>query len=321
MSENSNPMCKCEEIFEIFKNGIAGWQALYQLITKNEEEINTIYQNIKTNLIDKLKIPSDYVIRSISDLVIYRNRYIKSFLKIAKNIYDDYHLTQVDVSYHFDSYSHQEIGFIFNQNNKNYIVSQDSSKSFRSDVHEGYTIFKAIMENDKESFIDFTERTDFDEYYTELFSSYYPDSWCSLIELSCYYGAVYCFKFLRTKFKSRITQKCLRYSFLKGNPEIMNECLKELKPDFECMKNAIISHNVDFVTFLMNEYNITIDLDTCSRYNNLMAFFIYLDQTNEINECFINSKFFCIPSLCEYFISHGANINVKDKAGQAAIHY
>ncbi|EAY19505.1 hypothetical protein TVAG_136360 [Trichomonas vaginalis G3] len=113
------------------------------------------------------------------------------------------------------------------------------------------------MNNDFEKFNQFTERDGFDKdqrLYSELYP--YSSEGYSLLELCCYHGAVDCFKLLRTKFSSEITQKCLHFSFLGGNPEIMSECLKYQKPDENCMDYAIISHNIDFVTFLKNEYNI-----------------------------------------------------------------
>ncbi|EAX83072.1 hypothetical protein TVAG_259580, partial [Trichomonas vaginalis G3] len=134
----------------------------------------------------------------------------------------------------------------------------------------------------------------------------------SLLELCCYHGAVDCFKLLRTKFNSEITRECLDLSFLGGNQEIMSECLKYQKPDRWCMENAIISHNIDFVTFLMNEYSIKINLRYCEKYNNLETFLVYFDQTNDIGKCFVYSAMFNIPSLCEYFLSNGANINEKN---------
>ena len=120
------------------------------------------------------------------------------------------------------------------------------------------------MCNDLEKIILFTECDGFDKNQL-LESDLYPysDEGYSLLELCCYHGAVDCFKLLRTKFDSEITQKCLRFSFLGGNPEIMSECLKYQKPNKECMKYAIISHNIDFVTFLMNEYNLEIKLSYC----------------------------------------------------------
>ncbi|EAY01923.1 hypothetical protein TVAG_068900 [Trichomonas vaginalis G3] len=117
------------------------------------------------------------------------------------------------------------------------------------------------MYDDKEKFIYFTESNGF--FKDQAFESdLYPCSGLgySLLDLCCYHGAVGCFKLLRTKFNSEITQQCLELSFLGGNQEIMSECLKYQTPDEKCMEYAIISHNIDFVTFLMNEYNIQIRL-------------------------------------------------------------
>ncbi|EAY10925.1 hypothetical protein TVAG_260100 [Trichomonas vaginalis G3] len=100
----------------------------------------------------------------------------------------------------------------------------------------------------------------------------------------------------------------------------MSECLKIQEPDYDCMEYAIISHNIDFVTFLMNVYNIEIDLFYCGWFNNLESFLVYFDQTNDINKCFVDSAMFDTPSLLEYFLSHGANINEKDNNGRTALH-
>ncbi|EAY08071.1 hypothetical protein TVAG_463510 [Trichomonas vaginalis G3] len=175
------------------------------------------------------------------------------------------------------------------------------------------------MNNDLERFISFTEREGF--FSSQILkSNLYPEElfgYHELLELCCYHGAVDCFKFLRTKFNSKITQKCLEFSFLGGNPEIMSECLKYQKPNEECMRYAIISHNIDFVTFLMNEHNIKIELNYCTLYNNLESFLVYFDRTNDINRCFVFSITFNIQSLLEYLISLGANVN---NYGASALH-
>ncbi|EAY09570.1 ankyrin repeat protein, putative [Trichomonas vaginalis G3] len=167
----------------------------------------------------------------------------------------------------------------------------------------------------------FTEREGFNKNQ-KLESNLYPSHYkgYSLLELCCYYGAVDCFKFLRTKFSSEITEKCLEFSFLGRNNEIMSECLKYQKPNYKCMEYAIISHNIDFVTFLMNEYNLEIDLIDCGNYNNIESFLVYFDQTNDINKCFVCSPMFNIPSFLKYLLSHGANINDKNKNGQTTLH-
>ena len=146
---------------------------------------------------------------------------------------------------------------------KEYGIKLDKSANFKEfnsknlDIHTKNTIYRAIMYNDKERFISFIEQEGFDKNQ-RLNSKLYPDSYegYSLFELCCYHGAVDCFKLLRTKFSSEITQICLQLSFLGGNPEIMSECLKYKKPDSSTMQYAIISHNIDFVTFLMNEYKL-----------------------------------------------------------------
>ncbi|EAY18325.1 ankyrin repeat protein, putative [Trichomonas vaginalis G3] len=102
----------------------------------------------------------------------------------------------------------------------------------------------------------------------------------------------------------------------------MSECLKYKTPNGDCMGYAIASHNIDFVTFLMNEYNIKTSLYYYSiLYKNLEAFLVYFDQTNNVDECLYNSVRFGIPSFCEYFLSHGANVNAGNTYGETALHF
>ncbi|EAY14095.1 hypothetical protein TVAG_351430 [Trichomonas vaginalis G3] len=101
----------------------------------------------------------------------------------------------------------------------------------------------------------------------------------------------------------------------------MSECLKYKTPNNECMRYAIISHNLDFVTFLMNEYNTEIDSNYCRKFNNLESFFVYFDQINDINKCFIYSAMLGIPSFKKSFLSHDANINEKVRNEETALRY
>ncbi|EAY16280.1 hypothetical protein TVAG_423330 [Trichomonas vaginalis G3] len=300
---------KYNKLRSICKYYIDSYLALYQLKTENEEELKSIYKMIKTELIDSKTCLPTNAMKDILDIIPYNNCYAKSYLFLAKLISDDYHVTKVNRVATIPN-------FLFY---KEYGIKLDKSDNFETinsenlDIHTEDTIYRAIMNNDLERFITFTEREGFDKDQ-KLKCDLYPYSMrgYSLLELCCYHGAVDCFKLLRTKFKSEITETCLKLSFLGGNPEIMSECLKYQKPNEYCMGYAIISHNIDFVTFLMNEYNIEIDLEDCEIYNNLESFLVYFDQTNDINECFLYSPIFNIPSLLEYFLSLGANINEKD---------
>ncbi|EAY18199.1 hypothetical protein TVAG_122650 [Trichomonas vaginalis G3] len=257
MSDLMDTTSKYDELRGTYKYYIDLYIALFHLKTEKEEELISIYKLIKTELIDSTKYLPKYIMRDILRVILYNNRYAKSYLFLAKLIYDDYHVSEVD-----------NIPFISNYLfNEEYQIKLDKSQYIRDnidgflDIHTENTIYRAIMLNDVENFIFFTEREGFNKYQN-LQSCLYPFSnfGHSLPELCCYHGAVDCFKLLRTKFNSRITPKCLEFSFLGGNQEIMSECLKYQEPDEECMKYAILSHNIDFVTFLMNEYEIQVSI-------------------------------------------------------------
>ncbi|EAX99714.1 hypothetical protein TVAG_472160 [Trichomonas vaginalis G3] len=319
MSDQIAPVNKYSELRSNYKYYIDSYNALYQLKAQNEEEINSVYKMIKRELIDSNKHIPQNIINDILSIIPYNNRYTKSYLELIKLISDDYYGKDVK-SIPLTSYLHFY---------KEYTNNLDYNNNFQ-EINDEYqeilvenTIYRAIMYNDKERFIFFMESEGFDEN-KKLKNKIYPFSFkisYSLLELCCYYGAVDCFKLLRTKFNSEITETCLGFSFLGGNKEIISECLKYQTPDFDCMKYAIISHNIDFVTFLLNEYNLNINFIFCGILNNLDAFLVNFDQTNDINESFLYSGMFDIPSLCDYFLSHRANINAKYFDNRTALRF
>ncbi|EAY04746.1 hypothetical protein TVAG_288880 [Trichomonas vaginalis G3] len=274
MSDQDNQHAKYSELLSINKYCINAYIALYQLKTEKEEELDSIYKMIKTELIESKKYPPRNIIKDILDIILYNNRYTKSYLTLAKLISDDYNVTDV---FNVEDISN----FLFY---KEYGIKLKKSADFEKIESENLnfltenTIYRAIMYNDKEKFIKFIGIDGFDKNQilkSKLYSIY--SDGLTLLEFCCYYGAVDCFKLLRTDFKSEITKTCLKFSFLGGNPEIMSECLKYQTPDKECMKYAIISHNIDFVTFLMYEYNIEINLKFCEDYKILESFLVYFD--------------------------------------------
>ena len=56
------------------------------------------------------------------------------------------------------------------------------------------------------------------------------------------------------------------------------------------MKYAIMSHNIDFVTYLMNEHNLKIKVRYCIKYDNIQAFLIRYDQTNDIEDFIVQTS-------------------------------
>ncbi|EAX99713.1 ankyrin repeat protein, putative [Trichomonas vaginalis G3] len=318
MSDQIAPLNKYIELRSNYKNYIDSYNALYQLKAQNEEEIKEIYEMIKRELIDSNKHIPQNIINDILSIIPYNNRYTKSYLKLIKLISDDYYGKDVKSipltsSFYFYNKKGNDLDRSIDFPVINYEYQEILTKN---------TIYRAIMYDDKESFIFFTEREGFDEN-KKLKSKLYPFIFeeFSLLEICCYYGAVNCFKLLRTNFNSEITEFCLKFSFLRGNKEIISECLKYQKPVQHSMLFAIISHNIDFVTFLMNEYKFQIDLFQCGYFKNLEAFLVYFDQTNDINKCFIRSAMFDIPSLCDYFLSLGTNINARNSDGETALYF
>ncbi|EAY13460.1 hypothetical protein TVAG_206280 [Trichomonas vaginalis G3] len=342
------------ELRNICKDYIDLYNSLYQLKTKNEDELNSIFEKIKVVLIDSKQRHPENIIEDIFNIIPYNNRYTKSYLKLAKLISDEYNVERVNnlpdiLTFLFhNEYDVQLCDYKdFEKNNEDTEFISNILISENPDIHTTNSIYKLIMDNDLKNFILFTERKEFNKNQKlecKLYPDYFRDY--TLLELCCYYGSVDCFKFLRTEFHSEITQKCLYFSFLGGNPEIMSECLKYQKSNqYEyCMTYAIISHNIDFVTFLMNEFSLKIDLVNCIRFNNLEAFLVYFDQTNDFNRCLDASMKFKITSLCIFFshcanvdpvlhiatrnhdkelvellLSHGVNLNEKDKDGDTAL--
>ncbi|EAX90108.1 hypothetical protein TVAG_256130 [Trichomonas vaginalis G3] len=136
-----------------------------------------------------------------------------------------------------------------------------------------------------------------------------------ILEKCCLRGAVNCFKLLQKEFDVEITKACLDASFIGNNRYIINECLKENVPDMKTTRAAIASHNFGNLYMLLNEYNAAIKLKDCYKYKNLHAFIYLLDKYEVFNTMFLLSPSFHIPSLYEYMIQNGADINYVDEYG------
>ena len=95
MSDQDNLPNEYSVLRSMFKYHIDIYVALYQLKTENEEDLNSIYKMIKTNLIDSKKCSPQNIIERISKIIPHNNRYIKSYLTLMKLITDGYNLTEV----------------------------------------------------------------------------------------------------------------------------------------------------------------------------------------------------------------------------------
>ncbi|EAY14093.1 hypothetical protein TVAG_351410 [Trichomonas vaginalis G3] len=95
MTDQDIHRSKYSELRDIYKYHIDSYIALYQLKTGNDEDFNSIYKMIKTELIDSKRYFLKIIIKDILNVIKYNNRYTKSYLKLAKFITDDYHVTNV----------------------------------------------------------------------------------------------------------------------------------------------------------------------------------------------------------------------------------
>ncbi|EAY21478.1 hypothetical protein TVAG_199170 [Trichomonas vaginalis G3] len=210
MSDQDTHQNKYSELRSIYQYYIDSFNALYQLKTENEEELNKIYKTIKTELIESKKYPPVYAIKDILKIIPYNNRYTKSYISLAKLFVDEYHVEEVKQTPNISILLfYKEYGIKLSKYDDLTIIN---SKNL--DIHTGNTIYRAIMYNDLERFIQFTERDEFDKNQ-RLKSVLYPYSYrgYSLLELCCYHGAVDCFKLLISKFNSEITKNVLSYHF------------------------------------------------------------------------------------------------------------
>lgn len=211
--------------------------------------------------------------------------------------------------------SHQFLITLFTRNMDLFILSKtkNHSKTMNPCIFIIYSLEKHVGQSNNRWFkfvyiFHGTKEFDKDQIFKRDFYLF-DQIGCALLELCCFLGAIKCFKLLTSKFSPQINKKCLIYSFISGVPDIVNECLKYQKPDKSCMTTVINCHNIDFVSFLRNEYDIEIILIDCVHPHNLQALFAYLDITNDINGCFIYSPAFNIISLCKYLILHSADVN------------
>ncbi|EAX96961.1 hypothetical protein TVAG_414420 [Trichomonas vaginalis G3] len=183
--QNAHPN-KYSELRSMYKYYIDSYNALYQLKTENEEEIHKIYKMLKTELIDSKKCIPHTIISDILRIIPYNNCYTKAYFSLAKLIYDNYQINkEVKVPLSVGYLFYKEYGIKLNKSD-NFKTINPENLNFRTEN----TIYRAIMYNDFERFIIFTERDEFDKDQKLNCSLYSDSDELSLLELCCYHGAV-----------------------------------------------------------------------------------------------------------------------------------
>ncbi|EAX98868.1 hypothetical protein TVAG_146050 [Trichomonas vaginalis G3] len=190
MSDQDINTNKYFELRSVYACYIDSYNALYQLKTNYVEDLDSIYKMIKTNLIDSNKYPPSKLIRNILNIITYNNRYAKSYLALAKLISDDCQVNEATCINTISNYLfYKQFGIKLDKYN-----DFENIKLENLEIHSENTIYKAIMYNDLERFIQFTESEIFNKYQYLKSSLYQASSHgYSLLDLCCYHGAVDCF--------------------------------------------------------------------------------------------------------------------------------
>ncbi|EAY12469.1 ankyrin repeat protein, putative [Trichomonas vaginalis G3] len=303
-----------EGLVQKYRDYIAVYEDIYNIEHPDNETLDKLHHEIKLVLINKYKIDTNQILSSIDNACKVHGRFLSFYWNLFRLIYDEY-----PNSLNLNGFSLTFKALL----KKVYEIDIELPKSYKDKtvdeilaVHENNSVLELIMNNKLRQFQRLLNETQFD---TKALYHHETERW-NLLEWCSYYGNSQFFKFLRLNNDLQITEKCLELSFLGGNPEIMLECLKYFKPTRYCMENAIASHNFNFIKFLKNNFDLEVDLDLVKKYDNLHAFLIAIDSNEDIDNCFIYSPSFFIPSLTNFLLEKGANINASNGNGYTCLH-
>lgn len=135
-------------------------------------------------------------------------------------------------------------------------------------------------------------------------------------------GSVNCFKILLDVDGPGIEARTLGLAFLSKNDEIINMCLNKVQPTKELMFSFSLSHNNSLSEMLVKKYRIAPMFNELARAINIH---LILEKMNRVkNVDFIdkagNTVLYCcaqfgLTYLVQYFIEHGADVNIPVKSG------
>lgn len=132
-----------------------------------------------------------------------------------------------------------------------------------------------------------------------------------LILLCSKYGALKCFRFLRSN-GAEINKFCLDASINCGNNEILNECLQYQDPNNETLKQVIKGNNLDLFISIYHKIGGDVHqiIKLAAEYINLPVFLYGIFSATNIS--ITDAVKFGIPLLIEDIISVFPNVNLND---------
>lgn len=159
-------------------------------------------------------------------------------------------------------------------------------------IYEPSSKMHCILHDNAEEFAVFMGPIINEETFNEIVDGNSLLEWCS------YYGSLRCFRYLHGQY-AIMTIKCLAYSFIGKNKEIINECLVEAG---EILKESSIIpvlfriNEEDYLDALHSDYNQEWTPDMAAVMLNLKAFLKF--ATFEDDEEMVTYSYFGITENC-----------------------
>ncbi|EAY07892.1 hypothetical protein TVAG_142460 [Trichomonas vaginalis G3] len=306
MSNQQLPNKSFDELVMEYKDYIDVFDSLFKLNTHDPDYLLSLYQQIKTVLIEKYCFYTDPVLSSIDDACDKNNKYVREYWKLFKMICDEFqvHFTDEDLwSDYFTALISVVYGVKWYVND--FFTNQTEEELLN--IHRNFPILEYTMNDDIMKFKEYITEHGFDPKETYLKSYYHR--W-NLLEFCAYYGSVNIWKFLLSNFKIEISKKCLELAFFSGNVDIINDCTNAgIEPNDTCRENAIASHRIESIEYLNERYGFDVNIMYVTYYYNLRYFLKLLDTGFDIDMLFNYSPVFCIPNLCQHLIDKRADIH------------
>ncbi|EAY21596.1 hypothetical protein TVAG_013610 [Trichomonas vaginalis G3] len=281
-----------------YQDAIDIFDKLFIIKEENISEIEKLIKDVEQILFKKYKFTVKDVINAIDTAFFIRKKYLKLYWTILNLVIDKFHTDNIsDYIYELVSDEFKELY----RTKFEFLEYKSYDQIFHDNLPKS-NIDLSILNDDLESLRSFIPPSDNEE----LMKTH-------LLEDCCFYGSVNCFYFILQNTNALINRRCLEKSFIGGNNDIINECLKYEKPTEICMANAIGSHIIENVLFLENKYGLKVDSDTASSNYNLHAFIIAIDRNIGTSKCISSCLASGIPSLSEFLIEFNADVNAKNE--------
>ncbi|EAX90587.1 hypothetical protein TVAG_221300 [Trichomonas vaginalis G3] len=225
----SSKLKKYDDFIEAYNN-------LYHI--QSDESVEESFNLITTILISKYQLDLYALIMSLFVAVKCNYRSAKLYAKILNQICAKYSITSLP----FKSLKTEALSVNLNINSSDIIQFELDTKRFPKENEIGFI----IMHDKIDKFKTFVAEKSIKKIRISIPCHFEMLS----IEACCYYGSVNIFSFLVSSMNIPISEKCLELAFIGGNTDIINECMKSRKVDYNCYYNIIQSHNDSFLDFV-----------------------------------------------------------------------